>query len=77
MPGCQILAARNGLVFYHRAFGHHTYARKVPVKKTDLYDIASITKIISTLPILMQLTEEDKFDVNDSLKNIFACSGYL
>ena len=68
MPGCQILAARDGLVFYHRAFGHHTYARKVSVKKTDLYDVASITKIASTLPVLMQLTEEGKFDVNDSLK---------
>jgi beta-N-acetylhexosaminidase len=69
MPGCQVLAARNGLVFYHKAFGHHTYARKVPVKHTDLYDIASITKIASTLPILMKLTEEGKIDVNDSLKN--------
>ncbi len=69
MPGCQILAARNGLVFYHEAFGHHTYARKVPVKKTDLYDIASITKIASTLPVLMHLTEEGRFDVNDSLKD--------
>jgi beta-glucosidase-like glycosyl hydrolase/CubicO group peptidase (beta-lactamase class C family) len=68
-PGCQILAARNGLIFYHKSFGHHTYSRKVPVKKTDLYDIASITKIASTLPVLMHLTEEGKFDVNDSLKN--------
>ena len=69
MPGCQILAARDGLVFYHRAFGHHTYARKVPVRKTDLYDLASITKITSTLPILMRLTEEGKIHVDNSLKN--------
>jgi beta-N-acetylhexosaminidase len=68
MPGCQILAARNGLVFYHRAMGHHTYTRKDPVKKTDLYDVASITKIASTLPVLMQLTGEGLFNVNDSLK---------
>ncbi len=68
MPGCQILAARNGLVFYHRAFGHHTYTRKDSVEKTDLYDVASITKIASTLPVLMKLTEEGRFDVNDSLK---------
>ncbi len=66
-PGCQILAARNGLVFYNKAFGYHTYSRKIPVKKTDLYDVASVTKIASTLPILMQLTQEGKFDVNDSL----------
>jgi len=69
MPGCQILAARNGLVFYHRAFGHHTYSRKDSVNKTDLYDVASITKIASTLPVLMKLTEEGRFDVKDSLKH--------
>jgi beta-glucosidase-like glycosyl hydrolase/CubicO group peptidase (beta-lactamase class C family) len=69
MPGCQILAARNGLVFYRGEFGHHTYARKDPVNWTDLYDVASITKIASTLPVLMNLTETGKFNVNDSLKN--------
>ena len=69
MPGCQILAARNGLVFYHSVFGHHTYARKASVNWTDLYDVASITKIASTLPVLMKLTEEGLFNVNDSLKN--------
>jgi CubicO group peptidase (beta-lactamase class C family) len=69
MPGCQILAARNGLVFYRREFGHHTYARKDSVNWTDLYDVASITKIASTLPVLMNLTETGKFNVNDSLKN--------
>ena len=69
IPGCQILAAKDGMVFYHKAFGHHTYARKVPVKLTDLYDVASITKIASTLPALMKLTEAGKFNVRDSLKN--------
>ena len=68
MPGCQILAARNGMVFYHKAFGYHTYAGINTVRKTDLYDIASITKITSTLPILMKLTEEGRFNVDDCLK---------
>ncbi len=29
IPGCQVLAARNGVVFYHKAFGYHTYAKKM------------------------------------------------
>jgi len=66
-PGCQILAARDGLVFYHKSFGHHTYSRKDTVHWNDLYDIASITKITATLPILMQLTQQGRFDVNDRL----------
>jgi CubicO group peptidase (beta-lactamase class C family) len=66
-PGCQVLAARNGLVFYHKTFGHHTYGRKDTVRWNDLYDVASITKITATLPVLMQLTQEGRFSVDDSL----------
>ncbi len=66
-PGCQILAARNGTVFYHKSFGHHTYGRRDTVKWNDLYDVASITKIAASLPVLMQLTQEGRFSVNDSL----------
>ena len=67
MPGCQILAARDGLVFYHKSFGYHTYGRRDTVKWNDLYDVASITKITATLPVLMQLSQQGKFSVNDSL----------
>ena len=27
-PGFQILAARNGKIFYHKAFGYHTFDQK-------------------------------------------------
>ena len=67
IPGCQVLVARNGAVIYHKAFGHHTYSKKKHVLIQDIYDIASITKIISTLPVLMNLTSRGLFDVNDRL----------
>ena len=67
IPGCQILAARNGLVFYNKCFGYHTYRRKDTVRWDDLYDIASVTKIVSSLPVLMKLTQEGRFSVDDSL----------
>jgi beta-N-acetylhexosaminidase len=66
-PGCQILAARNGLVFYHKSFGYHTYRRRDTVRWDDLYDVASVTKIAATLPVLMQLSQEGRFSVDDSL----------
>jgi beta-N-acetylhexosaminidase len=68
-PGCQVLAARNGMVFYHKAFGHHTYGRKDTVNWFDIYDVASITKITATLPVLMQLSQEGRLDVNERLGN--------
>lgn len=63
-PGCQILLAKNGKVFFHKAYGHHTYDSIRTVELTDLYDIASATKITAPLPCLMKLTDEQKFDVN-------------
>lgn len=63
MPGCQVLAAKDGVVFYNKAFGYHTYDKNVPVSTSDIYDIASVTKISATLPALMKLTDERKFKV--------------
>ena len=60
-PGMQILAARYGKIFYHKAFGYHTYEKKRKVKLSDVYDVASLTKILSTLPILIQ--EFDKGEI--------------
>ena len=66
-PGCQILVARNGDVVYWKAFGKQTYEDKEPVKKTDLYDIASITKVAATLPVFMKLDEVDSVSLDLNL----------
>ncbi len=66
MPGCQLLVARNGKVVWHRAYGYHTYLNRRPVKLTDVYDLASLTKITATLPALMRLRDQGRFH-EDSL----------
>jgi len=66
-PGCVVLAAKDGKVFFQKAFGHHTYDNKLPVKITDIYDLASVSKVSATLTSLMKLTDEKKFNVNDKL----------
>ncbi|MGF1555193.1 MAG: glycoside hydrolase family 3 N-terminal domain-containing protein [Paucihalobacter sp.] len=57
-PGIQIVVARKGKVFYNKSFGFHTYNNKIPVKDSDLFDIASLTKIMATVPLIMELHEE-------------------
>lgn len=66
-PGFQILAARNGKVFYHKAFGHHTFERKKEVRLTDVYDVASLTKILATLPLLIQEVDQGKMNFDATL----------
>lgn len=63
-PGAQLLVARNGNVIFHEAFGHHTYDSLRPVRLTDLYDLASVTKVTGPLPALMKLVEEGKLDLD-------------
>ncbi|MFO7935934.1 MAG: glycoside hydrolase family 3 N-terminal domain-containing protein [Bacteroidales bacterium] len=61
MPGCQLLVARNGKVVWMKAYGYHTYRGRQPVRMTDLYDLASVTKITATLPALMRLRDQGRF----------------
>jgi beta-glucosidase-like glycosyl hydrolase/CubicO group peptidase (beta-lactamase class C family) len=66
-PGAQVLVAQNGKIIYHKAFGTHTYCDTLPVKLTDIYDVASITKIAATTLALMKLYDEKKFILDDKL----------
>jgi len=63
-PGCQVLVAKEGKVIYHKSFGHHTYDSLNAVDEFDVYDIASITKIASTLPIIMQNVDAGVFNID-------------
>lgn len=65
-PGMQVLVARKGKVVYYKSFGYHTYDNNIPVKNSDLYDIASLTKITATLPLIMQ--EVDQGHINTKTK---------
>lgn len=67
IPGAQVLIAKDGKVFYHKSFGFHTYDQQDPVRLTDVYDMASITKISTALAAFMKLKGEGKFDENKTL----------
>jgi beta-N-acetylhexosaminidase len=66
-PGCQILIAKEGKVVYYKSFGYHTYRKKQKVNNTDLYDLASITKIAATAPVIMQMYELGMINLEDKL----------
>ncbi len=66
-PGAQVLVARRGIVVYNKTFGHHTYMKSAPVKQCDLYDLASITKILATVPAIMRLIEDGRIDLSQTL----------
>jgi len=69
-PGAQVLVARKGKVIYHKAFGKPTYESDEPVRLDDLYDLASLTKILATLPALMKLEEEGTLQLNETFQDL-------
>ncbi|MFN7116617.1 MAG: glycoside hydrolase family 3 N-terminal domain-containing protein, partial [Saprospiraceae bacterium] len=66
-PGMVVLVAKDGQVVYEKAFGSHTYTGNQPVKTTDLYDLASVTKIAATTLAMMKLHDEGKIDLDQTL----------
>ncbi len=68
-PGAQVLIAKDGKVFYHKTYGYHTYDKIRQVKKDDIYDFASVTKITGPLPGLMLLHDQGKFSLDATLSD--------
>lgn len=66
-PGIQVLVARKGKVVFQKSYGYHDYKNEVKVKNSDIYDVASLTKIVSTLPDVMQLYDQKKFTLDTRL----------
>ncbi|SHI48038.1 beta-glucosidase [Mesonia phycicola] len=69
-PGLQMIVARKGKVIYQKNFGYHTYDKLLKVTDSTIYDLASLTKIMATLPLVMELEQENKIDLNTRLKEI-------
>ena len=69
MPGCVVLALKDGKIAYEKAFGNFTYDKKTPVTINTVYDLASVTKICATTLSIMKLYEEGKLDLKKKLSD--------
>lgn len=66
-PGCQIVFALDGKIFYDRSFGHPRYEDTIMVTEDKIYDLASITKVAATTLAIMKLFEEKKISLDEKL----------
>ena len=66
-PGIQILVARRGKVILQKSYGFHTYDNQIKVQNSDIYDVASMTKMVATLPNVMQMYDERKVNLSTKL----------
>jgi CubicO group peptidase (beta-lactamase class C family) len=66
-PGLVVLVAKDGKVIFNKAYGTHTYDTNVPDKVTDIFDLASVTKVTATTPAVMRLFEEGKLKLDTNI----------
>lgn len=70
-PGGVVAAVRNGVLAWNRGYGYHDYTKTKPVSETDVYDLASLTKVLATTISVMKLYDEAKIGLDDKV------SGYI
>ncbi|MCF8274532.1 MAG: beta-lactamase family protein [Flavobacteriaceae bacterium] len=63
-PGAQLLVAKQNKIIFHQSYGFHTFDSIQKVGLDDIYDLASVTKIVGPLPALMKLYEEGKLNLD-------------
>jgi CubicO group peptidase (beta-lactamase class C family) len=68
-PGIALLAMKGQEIAYRKTFGHaQIYPKDRPLDADALFDIASLTKVIATTTASMQLVQEQKVSLDDSLQ---------
>ena len=65
-PGAVVVIGRRDSVLYARGYGHFTWSPSSPVPDPDstLWDIASITKVVSTASVAMRLVDQGKLELD-------------
>ncbi len=73
VPGCQIVVMRHGKVVYDQTFGlvggtpeQNPYGQR-PVTAETMYDLASLSKAVGTVPALMLLVDDRKVRLRDRI----------
>lgn len=66
-PGGVLVAGKDGKIFVHEYFGEHTYDSQRHTYRGDIFDLASVTKVIATTSAAMKLFEEGKLDLDTTV----------
>lgn len=68
VPGLSIAVSRNGALLYEKGFGYRDVSRGLPVTPQTVFGIASVTKSITALAILL-LVKEGKLGLDDPIRH--------
>ncbi|MDZ7771832.1 MAG: glycoside hydrolase family 3 N-terminal domain-containing protein [Balneolaceae bacterium] len=64
-PGGTVTVVKDGVIAYQEGFGYHTYEKTRRTESGDVFDLASLTKMVATTAAVMKLTDEDELSLSD------------
>jgi beta-N-acetylhexosaminidase len=64
-PGGVVAVMKSGSLIWNRGYGYHDYTKTKRVAANDVFDLASLTKVLATTTAIMKLAGEDKISLND------------
>lgn len=71
-PGCVVLVAKDGKVIFNKAYGYHTYQNTQPDRISDIFDLASVTKVSATTMEVMRLYEQNRIGLDSTVGSYIA-----
>ena len=71
-PGAQISVGSKDSTFILKNYGFHDYSKKEVVKTEDVYDLASMSKVLGATLVAMRLVGENKIKLQDKLGDVVA-----
>lgn len=66
-PGAVAAVVKDGVMVYRKEMGYHDYQKNKKVKDSDIFDLASITKVVSTTTAVMKLIDDEKLALDDEV----------
>lgn len=66
-PSAVVMVIKDGNVIFNKAYGSHTYEGSEKTSLSDIYDLASVTKVSATTMSTMKLYDQGKIDLDKTV----------
>ena len=71
-PGAQLFVSKKNNILINKSFGNYTYQEDSKlVKNESIYDVASLTKVLSTTPVAMKLIQKKMLSLDFYLSDFY------
>ncbi|MEH7222295.1 serine hydrolase domain-containing protein [Bacillus sp. JJ1566] len=67
IPGAVISISHDGQILFEEAIGNRAvYPKELPMKRNTVFDLASLTKVVATLPVILKLIDNGEIRLDDT-----------